>query len=164
MHVVPKFCWQQRMNKLRILNSSITGIGLVLLGSFFTGRATADDAEMDSRSDSTEISETPTATLEERLEVRQRGPIVMPEQAPPQVPVTVTGEVPDRTLSRVGADLATRLNAQAEVLEIIGAEAVVWPDGSLGCPDTRSDLHASTGPGLPDRSAPHGQTVRLSSE
>ena len=37
-------------------------------------------------------------------------------------------------LSQVGADLATRINAQPEELEIIGAEAVVWPDGSLGCP------------------------------
>ena len=58
----------------------------------------------------------------------------MPEQAPPEVPVTVTSEVPDRMLSQVGADLATRINVQPEELEIIGAEAVVWPDGSLGCP------------------------------
>ena len=122
------------MNKLRICSSSITGTGLVLLGLFLAGHATADDAEMDSRPDSTEISETPTATLEERLEVRQRAPIVMPEQVPPEVPVTITGEVPDQTLSRVRADLATRMDAQAEELEIIGAEAVVWPDGSLGCP------------------------------
>ncbi len=121
------------MNNLRICNSAITGTGLLLLGLFLTGCATADDAEMDSRSNSTEKSETPTATLEERLEVRQRARKIMPEQVPPEVPVTVTGEVPDRMLSQVGADLATRINAQPEELEIIGAEAVVWPDGSLGC-------------------------------
>ncbi len=122
------------MNKLRTCSSAITGNGLLLLGLFLTGHATADDAEMGSRPDSIETSDTPTATLEERLEVRQRAPIVMPEQVPPEVPVTVTGEVPDQTLSRVRADLATRMNAQAEELEIIAAEAVVWPDGSLGCP------------------------------
>ncbi len=125
--------WQQGMNKLRICSSAITGTGLLLLGLFLTGCTTADDAEIDSRSDSTEKSETPTATLEERLEVRQRARKKMPEQVPPEVPVTVIGEVPDRMLSQVGADLATRINAQPEELEIIGAEAVVWPDGSLGC-------------------------------
>ncbi len=122
------------MNKLRTCSSAITGTGLVLLGLFLAGHAKADDAEMDSRPDSTEISETPTATLEERLEVRQRARKIMPEQVPPEVPVTVTGEVPDRMLSQVRADLTIRINAQPEELEIIGAEAVVWPDGSLGCP------------------------------
>ena len=121
------------MNKLRICDSAIIGTGLLLLGLSLTGCATADDAEMDSRPDSTKISETPTATLEERLEVRQRARKIMPEQVPSEVPVTVTGEVPDRMLSQIRADLATRINAQAEELEIIGAEAVVWPDGSLGC-------------------------------
>ncbi len=122
------------MNKLRICSSAITGTGLLLLGLSLTGCATADDAEMDSRSNSTEKSETPTATLEDRLGVRQRARKKMPEKAPPEVPVTVTGEVPERMLSQVGADLATRIDAQPEELEIIGAEAVVWPDGSLGCP------------------------------
>jgi len=122
------------MNKLRTCSSAITGTDLLLLGLFLTGHATADDAEMDSRPDSIEISDTPTATLEERMEVRQRARIIVPEQVPPEVPVTVTGEVPDRTLSQVRADLTIRINAQPEELEIIGAEAVVWPDGSLGCP------------------------------
>ncbi len=71
----------------------------------------------------------------------------MPEQVPPEVPVTVTGEVPDRTLSQVGADLATRINAQAEELEIIGAEAVVWPDGSLGCPKPNHNYSQAPVPG-----------------
>ncbi len=122
------------MNKLRICDSAIIGTGLLLLGLFLTGCATADDAEMDSRPDSTKISETPTATLEERLEVRQRARKIMPEQVPSEVPVTVTGEVPDRMLSQIRADLAARINEQQEELEIIVAEAVVWPDGSLGCP------------------------------
>lgn len=122
------------MNKLRACSSAITGTGLLLLGLSLTGRATADDAELDSRPDATEISETPTAALEERLEVRQRARKIMPEQLPTEVPVTVTSDIPDRLLNQIEADLATRINAQPEELEIIGAEAVVWPDGSLGCP------------------------------
>ena len=50
---------------------------LAVTGLFLTGCATADDAEIDSRSDSTEKSETPTATLEERLEVRQAARIAI---------------------------------------------------------------------------------------
>ena len=122
------------MNNLRICNSAITGTGLVLLGLFLTGRTKADDAEMDSRPDSTEISETPTATLEDRLEVRQHTRKIMLEQLPAEALLTVTSEVPDRMLSQVGADLATRINARPEELEVMGAEAFVWPDGSLGCP------------------------------
>jgi len=132
------------MNKLRICSSAITGIALVLLGLFLAGHATADDAEMDSPPDSTEISETPTATLEERLEVPQRARKIMPEQVPPEVPVTVTSEVPDRMLNQVVADLATRIHAKPEELEIIGAEAVIWPDGSLGCP--KPDLNYTQAP------------------
>jgi len=32
------------------------------------------------------------------------------------------------------ADLAARLNVPASEIEVISEEAVVWPDGSLGCP------------------------------
>ncbi len=33
------------------------------------------------------------------------------------------------------ADLAARLAVSPEAIEIVQAEAVVWPDGSLGCPE-----------------------------
>jgi hypothetical protein len=33
------------------------------------------------------------------------------------------------------ADLATRLGVQADELEVVSAEEVTWPDGSLGCPE-----------------------------
>ncbi len=32
------------------------------------------------------------------------------------------------------ADLATRLGVEADELEVVSAEEVTWPDGSLGCP------------------------------
>jgi hypothetical protein len=31
-------------------------------------------------------------------------------------------------------DLASRLSVQADVIEFVSFESVVWPDGSLGCP------------------------------
>ena len=33
------------------------------------------------------------------------------------------------------ADLATRLGVEPDELEVISAEQVTWPDGSLGCPE-----------------------------
>jgi hypothetical protein len=33
------------------------------------------------------------------------------------------------------ADLAARLAVSTEAIKIVQAEAVVWPDGSLGCPE-----------------------------
>ena len=32
------------------------------------------------------------------------------------------------------ADLASRLNVPASQIEVVSSEAVIWPDGSLGCP------------------------------
>jgi len=33
------------------------------------------------------------------------------------------------------ADLATRLGVESDELEVVSAETVTWPDGSLGCPE-----------------------------
>jgi hypothetical protein len=33
------------------------------------------------------------------------------------------------------ADLAARLGVEPDELEVISAEEVTWPDGSLGCPE-----------------------------
>jgi len=37
-------------------------------------------------------------------------------------------------LEAAKADLAQRLNIAADQIEVVKAEAVQWPDGSLGCP------------------------------
>lgn len=46
----------------------------------------------------------------------------------------VVGEVPPKLLDEIIADLAGSTGAQAQSIQVIRAEAVVWNDGSLGCP------------------------------
>ncbi len=46
----------------------------------------------------------------------------------------VTGEAPAELVDRVVADASDRSGAGAEALEVVRSQAVVWSDGSLGCP------------------------------
>jgi len=46
----------------------------------------------------------------------------------------VTGEAPSALLDEIIADLMTRKNIRREEIAVTRAEAVIWPDGSLGCP------------------------------
>ncbi|MGZ8474875.1 MAG: hypothetical protein ACXWWQ_01430 [Candidatus Limnocylindria bacterium] len=46
----------------------------------------------------------------------------------------MTGEVPSDLLDEILADAAQRLGASTDDLAVTRAEAVVWNDGSLGCP------------------------------
>ena len=46
----------------------------------------------------------------------------------------VTGEVPIKILNDILADLSECTGAKADKIKIIRSEAVVWNDGSLGCP------------------------------
>ena len=91
--------------------------------------------------------------------------IVPPGQDPPE-PVPLTGEVRQDLLDAVFDDLSERVDAGREAIAIEQAGAVVWRDGSLGCPqpgmmytqalvpgyrivllvgDERFDYHASEG-------------------
>ena len=53
-------------------------------------------------------------------------------ETPPAEPVT--GEVPADLLEEILADLAQKLGKDRASIDVIRAEAVVWNDGSLGCP------------------------------
>jgi hypothetical protein len=58
-----------------------------------------------------------------------------PERVPPTEAATqVTGEVPARLLDSILKDLAGRTGAAQEMITVIQAQATVWKDGSLGCP------------------------------
>ncbi len=46
----------------------------------------------------------------------------------------VTGEVPSGLLDEIRAEAAERLGVPVEDIAVRRAEAVVWNDGSLGCP------------------------------
>lgn len=46
----------------------------------------------------------------------------------------VSGEVPEEKIAAAVADLAQRIGVDPAAVTIVSAEAVDWPDGSLGCP------------------------------
>jgi hypothetical protein len=58
---------------------------------------------------------------------------VYPEPVPTLGPGT-TGEVPEALLNTIKKDLSARTGADPASIEVVRAEAVVWNDGSLGCP------------------------------
>jgi hypothetical protein len=61
-------------------------------------------------------------------------PQALPERVPTGEPGAITGEVPEDLLRAIVEDLATRLDVAADAITVVQAESVVWPDGSLGCP------------------------------
>ncbi len=62
-------------------------------------------------------------------------PSIRPLQTPPASEPAVVGEVPDAILDSILADAAERSGVAAAAIEIVQAEQVTWPDGSLGCPE-----------------------------
>jgi len=54
---------------------------------------------------------------------------------PPGEGQGVTGEVPQAILARIRAHAIDRTGASETAIDVIRAEAVVWADGSLGCPE-----------------------------
>lgn len=68
-----------------------------------------------------------------------------PQPTPPTRPLptriaatpapAVTGEAPAELLARILADVVQRSGATRQEVVIVRDEAVVWPDGSLGCPE-----------------------------
>jgi hypothetical protein len=46
----------------------------------------------------------------------------------------VTGEVPVHLLASILEDLSGHQGIDVQQIEVVRAEAVTWPDGSLGCP------------------------------
>src|SRR5688572_20730723 len=49
-------------------------------------------------------------------------------------PTVPSGDVPAAMLEQVIADAASGAGVDPSAVEVISAEAVTWPDGSLGCP------------------------------
>ena len=50
------------------------------------------------------------------------------------LPEPVSSEVPDEIMSEIIAELVERTGAEQDGIQVVRAEAVVWNDGSLGCP------------------------------
>jgi hypothetical protein len=81
-------------------------------------------------------AEPPTAEQDAETVLGQGTP--EQRQLPVQVPfpgeTMITGEVPEELLGAIVDDLMERVNAARGAVEVQRAEAVVWRDGSLGCP------------------------------
>ena len=60
-------------------------------------------------------------------------PTVLPLTLVP--PPGEEGEVPPELIDAIKADLAARLGISPEDIEVVSAEAVLWNDSSLGCPE-----------------------------
>lgn len=79
-------------------------------------------------------------TLRTELPIPAVEPIEMPtplQQLPDSLNPEgsgVTGEAPVELLAEIQADAAGRTGLETEEIVVIQDQAVVWPDGSLGCP------------------------------
>ncbi len=74
----------------------------------------------------------PVATLPGKMDGAMSQP---PEMTPPnQAETPVTGEAPPDLMAALMSDLSQRTGAKPEQVTVIRAQAVVWNDGSLGCP------------------------------
>lgn len=80
-----------------------------------------------------------TLTREERIEMRSKlqpkKTMELAPQAEQAAATEVTGEVPDELLDSIMADLEGRTGAARSEFSLKQAKAVVWNDGSLGCPE-----------------------------
>lgn len=76
----------------------------------------------------------PSADLEARLEARRRLGRIPGESVPAQNEPAPTGEVPEAVMAEVVADAAARSGVPADQIVILRAESLIFPDGSLGCP------------------------------
>ena len=56
------------------------------------------------------------------------------ELVPTLAETAVVGEVPESIMATIYKDLTSVQNAQQEAITVVKAEAVIWNDGSLGCP------------------------------
>ena len=83
------------------------------------------------------LTETPTSGLQEIATPDRSDKIMtkMPELVPPtEVLSLITGEVPAELLDTILKDLSERLHVNRENIIVLQDQAVVWNDGSLGCP------------------------------
>lgn len=85
------------------------------------------------------MTPTPDDQIERETPTRAAGPtlVVVPEATSQiQQEDSVSKEVPgpNPQVQVAVKDLATRLAVPLEQIELVDVEPVVWPDGSLGCP------------------------------
>jgi hypothetical protein len=90
-----------------------TTLLLVVLAVAFAGCG----ADLDPSAETTTTAASVSSTTENEV-------TTMPTNEPEQLPIVGPARV----------DLADRLGVEPEEIEVVVAERVTWPDGSLGCP------------------------------
>jgi hypothetical protein len=60
---------------------------------------------------------------------------IEPESTMPSVPPNNPDTAPETVVDKAILDLVTRTQVDPESISVVLAEAVTWPDGSLGCPE-----------------------------
>jgi len=94
-------------------------VALLLLGVLVVGCSSTGPAS----SPSSSLPRRPSASLD------------LPATVPPS-PAPVTGEVPASVLESIRQRLAEEApDSNLATVTVVRAEAVQWPDGSLGCPE-----------------------------
>jgi hypothetical protein len=77
----------------------------------------------------------PSRTDETYLQARQDALARKSLQRRPEADeASVTGEVPGDVMARIREHLAQRIDVPADELTVRRAEAQLWPDGAMGCP------------------------------
>jgi hypothetical protein len=101
-------------------------ISLILLGALAAGACSATGTGM-SAAPSAGESAGPS------IELPQKSPPERIPESPTAAPVT--GEVPDAVIETARSLLGALAGADAATATVVVAQAVTWPDGSLGCPE-----------------------------
>lgn len=88
----------------------------------------------------------PTSTISQTIRLT---PAATPqvEMAPTSAAPAVIGEVPEEIMTAVLEDLSTTQNMLRDAMTVIRAEAIIWSDGSLGCPQPGEVYTQATVPG-----------------
>lgn len=84
----------------------------------------------------TESSPTPSAATVVAPTATQptATPVEEPTEDPAMSSTPAAASAPEPVRQAI-TDLAERLSVAEDTIEVVTAEAVVWPDGSLGCPE-----------------------------
>ena len=120
---------QRNRNKLQL---SRLLLGMLLFALSACTAQAGQEAQATSSQSKDDVA--PGAELPQRAE---RSSTIPPglERVPGTSPaVPVTGEAPSALLDEIITYLMKRKNIRREEIAVTRAEAVIWPDGSLGCP------------------------------
>lgn len=105
------------------------------LGASETGAASANGKEARQASqDAGPQVQTGESQRERRLRLQRENLRPVPEAAPADASEPSQVELPAELRERVIADAAQRSGVAEDAVKVISAQAVTWPDGSLGCP------------------------------